>query len=69
MTGFAITMTGIAIFGVALVIWSNTKSGEKWLREQKQARENGHLSPLFSCLFQLFFLLFPISLAYPKNKA
>ena len=33
MTGFAITLNGIAIFGVALVIWSNTKSGEKWLRE------------------------------------
>ena len=32
MIGFAITMTGIAIVSIALVIWSNTKSGEKWLR-------------------------------------
>ena len=33
MNGFTITMIGIAIVGVALVIWSNTKSGEKWLRD------------------------------------
>ena len=29
-----------------------------------QAREKGHLSPLFSCLFHLFFKLFPIFLAH-----
>ena len=29
MNGFAITMMGIAIVGVALVIWSNAKSGRE----------------------------------------
>ena len=33
MDSLLIFMTGMAIVAVGLVLWSNTKSGKKWLRE------------------------------------
>lgn len=33
MNGFVITMVGLCIVSMSLVIWSNTKSGEKWFRD------------------------------------
>ena len=66
-TSFLVKFTSMWLIRLKKISTSDLINSICHTKKNKQEKKGTYL-PLFSCLFHLFFKLFPISLAYPKNK-